>query len=392
MSISAMQRYVIVEPQGAHSPIDYVKLGITQTQEEKNLSAPKSGRVVATLTDRQVAALEAIGAKVHRDYPVYIPPSPEQKNTGRIHHPAMFTDQSVKTHGADKLHAKGHTGKGVNIVVIDTGISPHKDLVGKDGKGIGRFYDAFQNEEVAPYDDHNHGTHCSGTAAAKGTEHVADAKSITGMAPGATLMGAKVLDRNGGGSLASVLKGMEQAEKWFDEDPSQPMVVSMSLGARASNIETDMLVKKVEELTKKGILFVIAAGNSGPRAGTIGTPGTAPSAITVGAMDTRGTVSQDDDFIARFSSRGSDDAQKGQKNKPNISARGVNVRSTVSGDRYATYSGTSMATPAVAGSVALLLGMAKSMEDRGMLNTDVQTLVSEGAIAKLIYDSAKRQS
>ncbi|MEO0815118.1 MAG: S8 family serine peptidase, partial [Myxococcota bacterium] len=288
------------------------------------LSAPKNGRLVVQITPDQVDALEKSGARCYVDQEVTIPAperllnrsSPQLKVRDALSGEGRF---SVDTHGADKLHAQGYKGSRVDLCVVDTGIDgTHPDIPTIEQ---GNFDDVFTPAPFDPPTDGNsHGTHCTGSAA--GTQTVSGGK--LGMAPEVRLFGAKVLDDSGSGSFSSIMKGVEFAiEKAKNSD--RPMVVSMSLGGTARNpAADDPLVQMIEKATKEhGVLFVIAAGNSGPRANTINTPGIAPSAITVAAFDTRNTVSLDDDRVARFSSRGGT-RRPSMDNKPDIGANGVN--------------------------------------------------------------------
>lgn len=249
------------------------------------------------------------------------------------------------------------TGKGVTITIIDTGIYSHKDLGGR----IKAFKD-FIGTSNSPYDDNGHGTHCAGDAAGNGA---ASGGKYKGLAPEAELVGVKVLGKTGSGSLSTVMAGVqwciENREK-YDID-----VISMSLGSRAASpASEDPMVRIVEKAWENGIVVVVAAGNEGPDAKTISSPGICPKVITVGAMDDKDTDRRDDDLVADFSSRG---PTIDGINKPDILTPGVNIISLRSpnsyldkqlkgsrvGNEYLTMSGTSMATPICAGMVALIL-------------------------------------
>lgn len=246
--------------------------------------------------------------------------------------------------GVDKVWAKGYKGQGVTIAVIDTGIDPHPDL--KDR--IVGFQD-FVNKKTEPYDDQGHGTHCAGDAAGNGSE---SGGKYVGPAPEAKLVGVKVLDKNGSGTFSDVIAGIQWA---VDNKAKYNInVISMSLGGSASeSYKDDPVAQAVEKAVQKGIVTVVAAGNEGPGAKTIGTPAHAEHVITVGAMDDKGTVSRADDNMAYFSSRGP--TRYDGLTKPDISTPGVNIKSTKPGGGYQSMSGTSMATPFMAGLVALML-------------------------------------
>lgn len=254
------------------------------------------------------------------------------------------------------------TGKGVTIAVIDTGIYPHQDLSGR----IVDFVD-FINSRTDPYDDNGHGTHCAGDAAGNG---VTSAGIYKGPAPEANLIGVKVLDKLGSGSLETVMDGVEWCIQYNENNPTNRIdIISMSLGSTAQKFASendDPMVKMVEEAWASGIVVCVAAGNEGPEAGTIASPGISDQVITVGAFDDRNTAdTRTDDDVASFSSRG---PTIYNNIKPDILAPGVNIVSLRSPNSYLdklqkanridndyfVLSGTSMATPICAGIVALI--------------------------------------
>ncbi|MEU5980130.1 S8 family serine peptidase [Streptomyces sp. NPDC047315] len=252
-------------------------------------------------------------------------------------------DKSVPQIGAPQAWAGGHDGKGVKIAVLDTGIDgTHPDLAGK--------VVAEQNfTTTADAKDRNgHGTHVASTAAGSGAKSGGAHK---GAAPGAQLLNGKVLDDDGWGSDSEILAGME----WAVAQGAH--VVNMSLG-KDDAPGIDPLEAAVNQLTAdKGVLFAVAAGNSGPRASSVGSPGSAEAALTVGAVD-------DADALADFSSRGPRVGDGGVK--PDVTAPGVAITAAAapgsvlaerygqSPDGYLTIEGTSMATPHVAGAAAIL--------------------------------------
>jgi serine protease AprX len=254
------------------------------------------------------------------------------------------------------------TGKGVTVAVIDTGIYLHQDLSGR----IVGFMD-FINNRPDPYDDNGHGTHCAGDVAGNGA---ASAGRYKGPAPEANVIGVKVLDKLGSGSLETVMDGVEWCIQYNESNPENRIdIISMSLGSTAQSYDSensDPMVKIVEEAWAAGIIVCVAAGNSGPDFGTIASPGISDRVITVGALDDRNTSeTRSDDDVARFSSRG---PTLYNVNKPDILAPGVNIISLRSPNSYLdklqkssrietnyfVLSGTSMATPICAGIVALM--------------------------------------
>ncbi|MEH1017427.1 S8 family serine peptidase [Micromonospora sp. CPCC 206060] len=248
-------------------------------------------------------------------------------------------DVSVPQIGAPDAWAAGYDGTGVKVAVLDTGVDPnHPDLVGQivDSQSF------VPGEAVQ--DGHGHGTHVAATIA--GTGAGAGGK-YRGVAPGAKLLVGKVLSNGGEGGESGIIAGMDWAAH------SGAKVVSMSLGGTAQG-GSDPMAEAVNQLTAEtGVLFTIAAGNSGPDATTVGSPGIAAAALTVGAVD-------DTDAVTSFSSRG---PLVDGRLKPEITAPGRNiVAARASGtsmgtpvdDHYTSASGTSMATPHVAGAAAIL--------------------------------------
>jgi len=226
--------------------------------------------------------------------------------------------------------------------VIDTGIdAAHADL---DGGKVLAFKD-FVNGRPEPYDDEGHGTHVAATIAGDGSAR-AD-RLYAGVAPAAGLVGVKVLAADGGGTMENVAAGIDWVVQ--NKDVYGIEAINLSLGASGCADGTDITSVAVNNAVDAGLVVVVAAGNEGPGTCTIGSPGAAAKAITVGAMaDTAaGGFSQAD-----FSSRG---PTVDGRVKPDVSGPGVGITSALAntaGD-YAAYSGTSMATPFAAG-VALL--------------------------------------
>lgn len=148
----------------------------------------------------------------------------------------------------------------------------------------------------------------------------------------------------------------------------------MSLGTPANNpIKSDPLVRAVNAAVKSGITVVVAAGNSGPDSKTILSPGNSTSAITVGAVDDRKTKANNDYSVAPFSSRG---PTKEGIRKPDVVAPGVKIKSLANGDGYKALSGTSMATPVVTGSLALLLGKDNNLQAKELKSKIINSCTS----------------
>ena len=169
-------------------------------------------------------------------------------------------------------------GAGVTVAILDTGVDYELPDLGAgfgDGHKVVGGYD-FINDDADPMDDHYHGTHVAGIIAGSGVE------TITGVAPGAQLTAYKVLDGLGSGAESIILQGLEASVDISGAHPAD--VVNMSLGG--SGGLDDPLAIAVGNVTRSGALVVVAAGNSGPYTNTIGSPGNAPEALTVGASIT----------------------------------------------------------------------------------------------------------
>ncbi|GAA1904210.1 S8 family serine peptidase [Streptomyces durmitorensis] len=246
--------------------------------------------------------------------------------------------QSNEQIGTPEAWEAGLTGKGVKVAVLDTGVDlSHPGL--KDRVDVTKSF--IPGEEVA--DRNGHGTHVTSTVGGSGAESEADKEK--GVAPGAALSVGKVLSDEGSGSESQIIAGME----WAAKDVGAK-VVSMSLGSQEASDGTDPMAAAVNTLSKDtGALFVIAAGNTGAPS-SIGSPGAADSALTIGAVDSA-------DRAAYFTSQGPRIGD--QALKPDLSAPGVDILAArsqlVDGEGFYTeMSGTSMATPHVAGVAALL--------------------------------------
>ncbi|WP_343242712.1 S8 family peptidase [Streptomyces sp. SID8111] len=249
-------------------------------------------------------------------------------------------DTSVAQIGTPRAWSAGYDGTGVRIAVLDTGVdATHPDLKNQ--------VVAARNFSASPGtgDKAGHGTHVASTAAGTGAK---SGGRYRGVAPGAKILNGKVLDDQGFGDDSGILAGMEWAVAQGAD------IVNMSLGGPDSP-GTDPLEAAVDRLSRQGVLFAVAAGNSGPE--SIGSPGSADAALTVGAVDGK-------DRLADFSSTGpraGDGAVKPDVTAPGVditaaSAKGSAIAAEV-GEKpagYTTISGTSMATPHVAGAAALL--------------------------------------
>jgi serine protease AprX len=255
--------------------------------------------------------------------------------------------------------------------VVDTGIDPsHVNLDG--GKVL-----TSQNfsSEGDPGDLNGHGTHVAATVAGDGDgDGSADGR---GVAPGAGLVSLKVLDANGEGSSSGVLAAID----WVLANGATYGIeaINLSLGAEGCSDGTDAESLALNEAAGAGYVVAVAAGNDGPAGCTattgISSPAAAADAITVGAM---ADVGAGGFFLAGFSSRG---PTLDGRVKPDVAGPGVGIRSAAAGttDGYAVFSGTSMATPFVAGVALLMRDLNPSLTAAQVKQTIMQTAVDWGS-------------
>jgi serine protease AprX len=279
----------------------------------------------------------------------------------------------------------GYRGAGIGVAVIDSGITSwHADLSyqglsslvkTKNGQRVAAFVD-FVNGRTTPYDDNGHGTHVAGIVAGNGFDTLG---ARAGIAPDAHIVSLKVLDQNGGGVISNVIAALDWVVK--NRTLYNIRVINLSVGAAVTeSYKTDPLTLAAKRAVDAGVVVVTAAGNQGKNRqgetqyGAIAAPGNAPWVLTVGASSHEGTVSRTDDIVAGFSSRGPSAVDF--EAKPDIVAPGVGTASLsdplslmyatkasallggsiwVNYQPYLSLSGTSMAAPVVAGSVALML-------------------------------------
>lgn len=251
-------------------------------------------------------------------------------------------------------HQRGITGNGIGIAIVDTGLSPHPDYRDR----IIGWYDAV-NRKRFPYDDSGHGSHVAGIAAGNGyTSH----GLYTGIAPQAYLIGVKVLNRKGNGTIADIMKGLDWILRSQSHLPIHIVNISIGTNDQKEFSETSDFVQKVNELWNQGIVVTAAAGNKGPDRYTISAPGNSRKIITVG--------SQDSFPHKTHTSHSSAGPTFSCIKKPDVIAPGSRIISCASlpgvrsGHPYSTKSGTSMSTPIVSGAIALLLHQYPEMTPR----------------------------
>lgn len=329
---------------------------------------------------RQVRRLDLVGC-VAAEMPVaavrHVAQRPEAERLFFDREVRALLDVAAPAVGAAALREVGVTGQGVTVAVLDTGIHPHPDFL-EPSPRLEAFHDAVHGRTDF-YDDNGHGTHVAGIIAGSGAR---SGGRYTGIAPGVRLAGVKVLDARGSGRMSTVIAGVE----WVVENRERLgiRVLNVSLGAPAAgSYRDDPLARACAAAWEAGITVCVAAGNEGPAAGTIASPGFHPALLTVGASDDRGTEDREDDAVAPFSSRG---PTVDGLPKPDVVAPGADITAAnapgslldrqvgAGGADYITLSGTSMATPVVAGLAALLLE-----RNPGLGPDDIKRLLMETA-------------
>lgn len=252
--------------------------------------------------------------------------------------------------GAPRAWELGVDGSGTVVANLDTGVdATHPSLAaryrGADGDNDFDWWDAV-NHEAAPYDDNSHGTHTMGTIT--GGDGLGPDPDDIGVAPGARWIAAKAFSGGGSGIESWILEAAQFLTAPTRTDGTDPRpdlapdVVNNSWGGGQCDTWFDGVLSTWRAM---GIFPAFSVGNSGSSDGSANSPGDSPNAFAVGATDAS-------DEIAYFSSRGP--SCQGEI-KPEVSAPGVDVRSSVPGGGFASYDGTSMAAPHVAGAVALMV-------------------------------------
>lgn len=242
-------------------------------------------------------------------------------------------------------------GKGNVIAILDTGCqADHPDLI--ERIIAGRNFTSDFDGDPENFDDNNgHGTHVAGTAAAS----LREGGGIAGVAPGADLLIIKVLNGSGSGEYAGIIAGIHYAIDWRGPNGEQTSVISMSLGGPEDIPELYVAVKRAVDA---GIPVVCAAGNEGddsPQTDEFAYPGAYGEVIQIGAVDFSRK-------IAPFSNT---------NNEIDLVAPGMNIYSSYPGGKYASLSGTSMATPHVSGALALIRNIAEKEFQRDLTEAEL---------------------
>jgi serine protease AprX len=316
---------------------------------------------------------------------------------------AMAADQArAATSGLllGLLGSPAVSGKGIGVAVVDSGIAAHARLTGKVTAAVN-----FASGETDANDAFGHGTHIAGIIAGAASSTNPTSLYKSGVAPGAHLVNVRVLSRTGVGYTSDVIAGIQ----WVVANRTKYSirVMNLSLGHPiVAPCALDPLCLAAESAAAAGLVVVASAGNSGQDSagrtvlGSVSTPGNAPGAITVGALNTSNTVSRDDDTITTYSSRGPTRYDMGMK--PDVVAPGNKIVSLkaagsylaathpalhVAGsgtNAYMTMSGTSMSAAMVSGGAALLLESTPTMTARHVkvtLQLTASSMTGEGLTA-----------
>ncbi|MFC7441073.1 S8 family peptidase [Laceyella putida] len=288
---------------------------------------PKLGYQVVTVKKGQ--SVKAAIATYKADPQVeYVEPNGEIHAAFTPNDPKYSEQYAPQKVGAEAAWDVTKGSSEVKVAIVDTGVDyNHPDLAGKVEKGKD-----FIDNDNDPMDENSHGTHCAGITAAKTDNN----EGIVGMAPEVTILAERVLDENGSGTWDSVASGITHAAD------AGAKVISLSLGGSENSKALEDAVKYA---AGKGAVIVAAAGNESTNAPSY--PAYYDDAIAVAATD-------QNDLKAYFSNFG---------DWVDVAAPGVDILSTVPGGGYETMSGTSMATPLVAGEAALLASQGKSASD-----------------------------
>jgi subtilisin family serine protease len=266
----------------------------------------------------------------------------------------------------------GLDGTGVGVAIIDSGVANWHDDLGS--ATVVQFVD-YVTSLPSPHDDYGHGTHVAGIIAGNGYD---SAGARRGIAPGARLVVLKVLDETGDGHISDVIAAIDYAVDHRSQFNIRVINLSVAAGVHESYM-TDPLTVAARRAVEAGIVVVTAAGNlgrsvkGGVQYGGITSPGNAPWVLTVGATHHQGTAARRDDTVAGFSSRGPTHIDRAVK--PDVVAPGVAIESLAAAGStlyevnpagrlwgtvdtatppYLTLTGTSMAAPVVAGTIALM--------------------------------------
>ncbi len=296
--------------------------------------------------------------------------------------------------GAGSLWAKGITGSGVGVALVDTGVVPVPGLT--NGNVVNGPDLSFESQDDARryLDTFGHGTHLAGIIAGNDGGSLALNK-FQGVAPDAELTSLKMASSDGAVDVSQVVAAVDWVVAHRNDDPANPIrVLNLSYGTDGTqDYRLDPLTHAVENAWRKGIVVVVAGGNNGNDGSKLNDPAYDPYVLAVGAADTRGTTTAGDDLVADFSSRG--DASR----RVDVTAPGrslVSLRNPGSyidaahagartGTRFFRGGGSSQAAAVVSGAVALLLDARP-----GLTPDQVKALLRSTATSMPLADAAGR--
>ena len=248
-----------------------------------------------------------------------------------------------------------YTGKDIGVCFLDTGIADHPDF-----KGRIQVFTDFIADKKNPYDDNGHGTHVAGILCGDGS--VSGGK-YKGVAPDCRIIAVKVLDRFGNGNKEDVLRAFQ----WILQNyrKFRIRIVNISVGTvYKTRCDHHILIQGVEELWDQGLVVVAAAGNQGPKPGSITAPGSSRKVITVGSSDM---------LVGNTAVSGRGPTFECVC-KPDLVAPGNHITSCMPGGGYGIKSGTSMSTPLVSGAIARMLE-----KDPLLTNVEIKMMLRDSA-------------
>jgi serine protease AprX len=356
--------------------------------------------------DRRLPIVNGCAATVPNAVLALIAGSPLVQHVSYDRIVAGAMERTGATVGATTVrHDYGYDGAGIGVAIIDSGVSSWHDDLSDPAAGaqrVDRFVDLV-NGRIAAYDDYGHGSHVAGIVAGNGIDSNG---ARSGIAPAARIVALKVLDRTGSGRISDVIAALDYVVVHRQE--LNIRVANLSVAAAVhESYNVDPLTLAARAAVSAGVVVVAAAGNNGrsqqgrTQYGGITAPGNAPWVLTVGASSHMGTIDRADDTIAAFSSRGPTAIDRAAK--PDLVAPGVGIESLsdpastfyttksaylLSGTTptsylpYLSLSGTSMAAPVVAGTVALMLQANPTLTPNA-----VKAILEYTAQANPAYDS-----
>jgi serine protease AprX len=388
LTISTLCTVAHAQPSGALDPLLRPRTSLL-TGQSRVVVVARSADSVGTVTQ----LIQLLGGTLGRSLPIVNGRAATVPNVSlvtlasnsAVQHVALdrlivgTMERTGLTTGATAVRQEfGLDGSGVGVAVIDSGITAwHDDL--SDAVTSSQRIDQFVNfvdGSAAPSDEYGHGTHVAGIIAGNGFD---SGGARSGIAPASRLVVLKVLDGSGRGRISDVIAALDYVLAHKAELNIRVANLSVATGVYES-YDFDPLTQAAKRAVDAGIVVVAAAGNNGrnpqgqTQYGGITAPGNAPWVLTVGASSHMGTTDREDDTIAPFSSRGPTAIDCAAK--PDLVAPGVGIESlsvpnstlyntwsayllsgtvSTSYPPYLSLSGTSMATPVVAGTVALML-------------------------------------